>query len=222
MNNLIVLDVETGGYDENLNPITQVALQVVEPIKFKTIHYFDTFVKPYNNLTIDTDALKSTMVTMKDINSGVDVNLLLKELISAVKIANKSGRDSTKPILVGHNIGFDKKMLKYLFAYKNKDLYDYFDEESFCTMRMTKLLEAGSLKSDDVSRYTLTSCCERQGIPLKNAHGAPADVEATKQLFIVLTNRLRNAPTTDTEEPLIANSTKRKTAKQRDSFYFEI
>lgn len=180
---LAVLDVETGGKQATVNPITQFAIQIVDPLDFKILHSYDTFVKPYNNLKIEKEALDYTRVTMQQINAGIDYRELLKQIIQAVKLANKSGNGASRPVIVGHNVGFDVGFLTYLFNYANKDLNDYFSSNTLDTMTLLKMHEMGSLKNDENSRYTLTACCERMNIKLKTAHGAPADVDHTRQLL---------------------------------------
>lgn len=222
-NNYITLDVETGGKfatkDQKTgehNGITQIALRVIDPIKFRLIHSYDAFVKPYDGHTIHPDALKYTHVTMKDINNGIDVNVLTKNLVECFKIANKTGKYASAPIMIGHNLDFDKGFLEYLFGRKNKNLYDFVQPFYYDTLWLCKSTEAGQLKSDDVSRYTLTSCCERFGISLKNAHSATGDVQVTEQLFIKLLKRLQQVG--NTTESIVEE----KQSKSRDSFYFEI
>lgn len=220
-NALFVLDVETGGTKEDENPITQIAWDAIDAIDYKTLHSYSAFIKPYNNLTIQPDALSFSRVTMQEVLAGIDTNELMKTILATVKILNKSGKPQTKPVIVGHNIEFDKRFLEYLFIYKNKKLYDYFDSSSFDTLKLCKLKEGGSLKSDDNSRFTLTACCERFGIELHGAHGAPADVEATKQLMIKLINLLRNGESSSTTSSRSSakNSERRKS---RSEFFFEM
>jgi DNA polymerase III alpha subunit (gram-positive type) len=218
-NNLIVLDVETGGMLPTENPITQIAWQAIDPLKYTVLHSFDTFVKPYNNLVITPKALAASRVTMKEVNAGVDVRVVLKEFVGMVKVINKSGKGATKPIIVGHNVGFDIDFLVAMFNYLNKDLFDYTGKVPFDTLLDSKRFEAGKLKSDDINRFTLSACCERFNIPLKSAHGAPADVEATKQLFIKITDNLRNNGSTKNSS---GEQHQQKRQKQRDSFAFEI
>jgi DNA polymerase III epsilon subunit-like protein len=190
-NNLCIFDVETGGKKSEENPITEIAMQFIDPIKFKAIHTYQTYVRPYANLKIEKAALDYTRVTMKQINEGIDVKEMVKAVIAAVKVANPGGRGQSAPILVGHNVDFDVRFLSTAFTLCGKQLFDFFDPVSMCTMRMMKLMEAGKLKSEDVSRYTLTSCCERVGVKLKAAHGAMNDVNATIPLAKALILRLR-------------------------------
>lgn len=215
-NNLIVLDVETGGLDPTKSPITQVALQVLEPVKLDPTFDFDTFVQPYNNLTIDKKALESSRVSMAQVKTGVTSLELIKYLTTIFKSANKSGKDQTKPILVGHNIGFDFQFLEYLFNFHNKNLYDFIQRIAQDTIWLCRLYEM-SLKSDENSKFTLAACCDRLGIELHGAHGAPADVEATRLLFTKLIKLLRNADTTPDRGT--SNTTTRRDI--REGYYFE-
>lgn len=224
-NNYITVDVETGGRFATPDPktgehngITQISMRVIEPVRFKLLHTFDAFIKPYDNTTINPEALKYTRVTMKDINNGEDVNVVTKQIVETFKIANKGGRYPSAPILVGHNVEFDKMFLRYLFERKNKSLFDFVQVFSYDTMWLCMSAEAGKLKSDDVNRYTLTACCERFGISLKNAHNAIGDTAVTEQLFIKLLKRL-NQQEGKTKD---ATQQTEKQSKSRDSFYFEI
>ena len=71
--NYIVYDCETGGLDETKNPITQYACIVLDYKTLKEIDRFETFVKPYNDLIIEKEALDHTMVTMSDIKKGISI-----------------------------------------------------------------------------------------------------------------------------------------------------
>jgi DNA polymerase III epsilon subunit-like protein len=220
-NNLLICDTETGGREAKKNPITQITIEVVDPIEFKSLHFYETFVKPYNKLVIEPDALKASRVSMQQVNAGVDSKILLKNLILAFKAANKGGRDSSNPYFVGHNFGFDLEFLVELFAYHNQNLFDYVNKVPFDTMMLMKWLEGDSLKSTDVQRYTLTSCCERMGIELKSAHGSGADVDATKRLFYAQTNLIRNANPTHTVQRGSPTALPNTKTNHREGFHFE-
>lgn len=219
--NLCVIDCETGGLDPKQHPITQVAIDIITPVDFVSIHSYDAFVKPYNNLQITPKALESSRVAMKDINAGVDKIVLIRELIKAFKLGNKSGKGQTKLILVGHNTGFDMGFLEYFFQYMNKNLYDYVSRSFLDTMLLAKLMEVGSLKSTENQKYNLTALAERFGIKLHNAHGAPADVQVTKQVLIQILNNLRNGNNNNASRndgPVQSNTRKRA----REGFFFEM
>lgn len=213
-NCLIVLDVETGGLNYKKNPITQVAFEVIDPADLMYLDSYETFVKPYNNLEIETKALEASRVSMREIQNGIDYKLLTKNLIDKFKKANKSGKKSTRPIFVGHNFSFDIKFLEYLFDFSNLDIYEYIDGSYFDTLKLFQLYESGSLKKNENQKYNLTALTERYGIELRGAHGAMTDVKATKELFKKITAILRKGDST-TEAPKV------KERKFRDTFYFE-
>lgn len=215
MNNFFICDTETGGLDPKKHPITQICIHIVDPIKFSLLHSYDTFVKPYNNLEISPKALQVSQVTMSQINKGVDANTLMKGMINTFKIANKTGK--AKPIFVGHNSPFDLGFLEYFFKYMNQDLYKYLNKTWFDTLSLCKLFEGDSLKANENVKFNLTACCDRMGIVLHNAHGASADVEATKLLFKKLTGYLRNG----NNKNLDMKGTNNTIEKARDNFFFE-
>jgi DNA polymerase III epsilon subunit-like protein len=218
--NLAIIDCETGGLDHTQHPITQIAIDIITAVDFNTIDTYDNFVQPYNNLEVSPKALEASRVSMKQINGGVDKMILMRDLIKIFKVANKSGKGQTKTILVGHNTGFDVGFLEYFFSYMNKDLYDYVSRSFIDTMLLCKLMEAGSLKSTENQKYTLTACCDRHGIDLHGSHGAIADVNATKQLLIKILNNLRNGNSSNaSRENGATQGGVRKRA--RDSFFFE-
>jgi DNA polymerase III epsilon subunit-like protein len=191
--NLIILDTETGGYFPEKNPITEVGLVVLEPAKFKQLDTYQTYVKPYLDLTIEKDAILSTQMNISDLEAGKSFAKVAVELsVLFKKYTLKGGNRATKPILVGHNIPFDIKFLQYLFQHTiKKDLFDFIDESPIDTMRLAQLKEAGKPKSGETTKYNLMVCCERFGIKLKSAHGAMADVNATSALLVALIGVLR-------------------------------
>ena len=90
--NYIVFDCETGGLDESKNPITQYAAVILDGKTLKEIDRWETFVKPYADLVIEQEALDRTMVSMSDINSGLNV----KEFIATATEFWEAHRVKTK------------------------------------------------------------------------------------------------------------------------------
>jgi DNA polymerase III alpha subunit (gram-positive type) len=153
---------------------------------------------------------------MTEINYGVDYKVLLKQLITTFdKYTIRTSKSQYKPILVAHNADFDAGFLEVLFAYDNKDLYDYIDKVLFCTQREMERIDGYIEDKKSKLSYTLGNCCNRMGIELKNAHGAMNDVIATTELFNCIVNKMRGGT--------IDNTTKQKpkqTKKARQFFEF--
>lgn len=210
MNYYFVGDVETGGLDYTKNPITELALSVLEPKELKVVDKLQFYVKPYDGLKIDKIALEKTQVSMKDIENGYNYTKVIQELVNFSK-KYTTGRGRYKPIWVGHNFQFDWDFIQYLIALKDKSMKDLFDGTHMCTMKMMQAYEQGD-KKNEKNKYKLELCCSRMGIELKSAHGASADVDATEQLFVSLITLLRQKD--------VKNITrdKKKTVKQRSKF----
>lgn len=226
-NILVVADCETGGLDATANPITQIAATLVDPVTLRELDSFDTFVQPYGEeWEVGKEALQRTHVTMRDLQNGLPYKQACNEFIKFLKKANPTGK--TKPILVGHNIGFDVDFFTVLFYLSNKKVWDYLHPVPIDTMTEVKTIEAGQLAKDESTLYNLGACCGRFGIKLTNAHGAPADVKATVELLKVITQIKRSAyQAFRTGNTVILNNTPagkdgtvRK--KQRTNFFFEI
>lgn len=217
-NNLAIVDCETGGVDANANPITEICIEIIEPVNFEILDSYQTYIKPYDDLVITQDALDASRVSMKDVNNGIDRLKVLKKLIELSKKYN-AGRYNSLLIFVGHNFGFDIRFLEYLFNSSNKNLWDYFDRFYFDTMRLFSQLEA-PMKGSDKFKYNLTNLSERYDIKLTSAHGAAADVAVTKELFVIHQRRLRNGEQHTSE---IEQSGKRTTSgkRTRDKITFE-
>lgn len=203
MNNITILDCETGGLSKDENPITSIALLTVDSIKWKEINRFETFVKPYNDLEITQKALDYTMVTMKEINAGIDHKELVKILIEYFKSVRVNTRRRT--IIAGHNVAFDIGFIKELFRLNKKELSDYVMQNngeilSYDTMKLAELKWDGVLKSTDNQSYSLTNICKKLNIELTDAHGAMADVLATSKALKKLRNGLRSEGEVEIEE----------------------
>ena len=187
----IVFDVETGGLDEKKNPITQYAAVVLDGCTLKEIDRLETFIKPYNNLIIDPAALKATMVTMSDINSGVSI----KEFTGGVTEfwkehqATAKTREMGRLIAVGHNVPFDIRFIDYALKYMEAgSFYQYHFENIVDTFALGKL----TWGVDRAQKLNLGKCCERSKITLTDAHGAMNDVEATADLLRWYVKKLRS------------------------------
>lgn len=188
--NYIVFDCETGGLYEDKNPITQYAAVVLDGSTLKEIDRWETFVKPYDDLVIEQDALDRTMVSMSDINKGVSV----KEFISTATEFWETHRAKSKKkemgrlVPVGHNVTFDIRFLNYALSLQKKDDVEFWMYPNIIdTFSLAKL--AWGINGDE--KINLGASCERAKIRLTDAHGAMNDVEATADLLRWYMRKLR-------------------------------
>lgn len=212
----IVHDCETGGLDFAKNPITQYACVILDPSTLKEIDRFETFVKPYDDLVIEQEALEHTMVTMSDIKSGISrkkLYKLLKEFYTKYQ-ANGRYKDANRLISVGHNIPFDHDFLEYVFQTQDDSIWNYIHPNFIDTLALAKL--TWGVKGDEKIR--LGDCTTRAKIKLNDAHGAMNDVEANAELFRWFMRKLRS---TKGETAVAETKEETKRAKGQKFFEFE-
>lgn len=188
--NYVVFDCETGGFNDEENPITQIAMLTLDGTTLKEIDRYETFIKPYNDLKIGKKALEITGLSMTDINNGLRSAFAVAAISKFLKKAKGGNHPSLKPVLVGHNVPFDIGFLSYLFKYKKKDLEDFVSKTHMDTMALTKMF------NPKISSLKLGICCEEVGIDLPDAHKAMNDALATADLFRIYVKKLRNSKAT--------------------------
>lgn len=188
--NYIVFDCETGGLDETKNPITQYAAVILDGKTLKEIDRWETFVKPYSDLVIEQEALDRTMVSMSDINSGLNVKEFIAtatEFWEAHRIKTKK-REMGRLVPVGHNIPFDNRMLNWALNYlKKPNVEEWMFPNIIDTFPLAKL--AFGINGDE--KLNLGASCTNAKIKLTDAHGAMNDVEATADLLRWYMRKLR-------------------------------
>lgn len=188
--NYIVYDCETGGLDERKNPITQYACIVLDGQNLKELDRFETYIQPYNDLTIDRKALESTMVSMSDVNEGITLENFVDVLIEFYELHQVQSRfkDAGRLVPVGHNIPFDNRFLDYAFCLQKKNYWAWVHENFIDTMTLGKM--AWGVNGNEKLR--LVDCIGRAKLTLTDAHGAMNDVESTVDLFRWYVKKLRS------------------------------
>lgn len=188
--NYIVFDCETGGLDETKNPITQFAAIVLDGKTLKELDRWETYVKPYNGLIVEKDALERTMVNMSDINRGLGVKEFVEttaEFFEAHRAVTKQ-KEMGRLVPVGHNIPFDERFLNYAFGLQKKtDIYFWLFSNFIDTLPLAKL----AFGLTGAEKINLGASCERAKIKLTDAHGAMNDVEATADLLRWFMKKMR-------------------------------
>lgn len=188
--NYVVADIETGGLNWEKNPIVEVALYVLNS-NLEPICEYESLVKPYGDLILTSEAMAVHKIPLEDINKGKDVKVLVKELIDFLRPL-KVGKYA-KPVMVGHNIEkFDGPYLASVFEFCNKNLFDVIDIHFEDTMWLARKKWGNE---DQIANFQLTTCCNKAGIDLVQAHRAMSDTKATARLFEYFVNCLRSEKT---------------------------
>lgn len=185
-----VHDCETGGLDCTKNPITQYACVILDSYTLKEIDRYETFIKPYDDLVIEKEALEGTMVSMSDVKNGIPRKKFyatLKALYTSHQAKGKY-KGANRIISVGHNVTFDHGFIEYVFQSQGDSMWNYIHPNFIDTFVLAKL--TWGVKGDE--KLNLTACSERAKISLSDAHGAMNDVEATADLLRYFMKKLRS------------------------------
>ena len=198
------MDTETGGLHDkpfkdkngNLKPacaITSIAVLVIDCNSLEVIEKYETYVKRYDDATYDPIALQITGITFDILQKkGKEPYIAAKEVLDIINKYSPNKHPKFKPIIVGQNIKFDIGMLTTFFQrFLKVDFSNLFQEESFDTIRLAQLKHFQGLQDCDL-KFNLQSICDRENIPLFDAHGALADTKATAQLFIKFAKALKS------------------------------
>lgn len=185
-----VLDCETGGLYKEKNPITQFAAIILDGCTLKEKDRWETFVKPYDGLVIEKQALQHTMVSMSDINSGISKKQFAETAKRwfAMHQAKTKIAEMGRLIMVGHNVlSFDRPFLDACFAEFGWSCDDYFFPGGIDTLPIAKL--AWGIKGDE--KINLGACLGYAKLKLTDAHGAMNDVEGNADLLRWFMRKLR-------------------------------
>ena len=192
--NYIVYDNETGGLSWQKNPITEIALVVLDGSTLAEKEKYTNFIRPYNGLEYNPQALKITGITMNQINSGVETKQIVEDLIQLFLKYTNGTRIKQRPILVAHNgDNFDIDFVKFIFEFNKKNLYDYIERHLEDTMWLAR--NAWQSEEEEL-KYNLEACCQKANVSLVDAHRAMNDVEATAELFRFFMRKMRNSSPT--------------------------
>lgn len=193
--NLIVLDIESGGFIPSQNPLTQIAFKIIDNITFEEKASFVSLIKPYDEkLYISKGAMQLNGITKELCEKK---GKPLKEVLDEVCEIWKSAKISYyQPILVGHNISFDQMFLQYVFDFcygngtgKNGlcKLYDYIQLSSIDTMQLARMVWI----NNELPNFKLETIGEFLGTINSNEHQADADVDQTVAVVKNLILRMR-------------------------------
>ena len=200
----LVLDFETGGFSAVKNPITQVALVLVDGFSLQKKKIYSNYVKPYdNNLVYEQSALDFTHITMnKLIEKGVELKQVCLDLEQIFKESVTSSGDKYLSLIVGQNIIFDIPFLldickrtkvnlaKYVANIYKKENTDEYYPQYFDTLPLS-LLKFGN--DENITTLNLGTICKLNEIELNEAHNARYDTIATADVFIKYAKLLRNS-----------------------------
>jgi len=178
----VVVDIETGGFDEKLNPLLEICAIIVgiKDNKFypkQTLHFH---LNPFTNCEINPAAIKFNGIDIDNpFRGAVSEKNALKQIFKAI---NKEliEQKCTRSILVGHNAFFDLGFLKS--ATNRTKLKTPFHQFS--------TIDTVSLGALVYGQTVLAKLVEVAKIEWENdkAHSALYDTQKTTELFCKIFN----------------------------------
>lgn len=214
-NNFVIFDFETSGVNLGLNDanaVTEIALLSIDGGSLKQITEYQSLIAPYKSDAIyDDKAAKVSGISFDLVaEEGVDIREVAEQTIVHFEKTNNRQEKSPglKPVLVGHNVGFDINALHHLLYYGFKgtttdyqkelervlhgrrDFYGNFQPSYMDTWSLFKSWFQGDKELLD---YKLGTVMEKLGIDLNNAHRAMNDVVSTTEGFRKVLSNLRSS-----------------------------
>jgi len=210
-NYIVCIDFETGGLDPRTHAITQIGMEILDPLTLKSIKTYSDYIKPYpkkerssgkvkklvsknkkeENYLYDEKALSYTNITMDLLEEkGKPIQVVLENAINVLKEANPSGSRNYKPILLGQNFGFDTGFLQHMFEYGKEGLNkyvttykDYYGNYQPVYMDTQYLSRQYFSENSRVTSVKLGLVSDELGVELIESHNALNDVKATSEIF---------------------------------------
>lgn len=179
----VVVDLETGGFDPEINPILEMAAVQVrfQGDRLTVADRWQRAVHPYPGGVLNPAALKVTGIDPLDpAREAVTEAEALRELFRLVRQALKR-ETCQRAILVAHNAAFDQQFLNRAVA-RTQVKRNPFHPFSF--------IDTASLAAVAYGHTVLSEACARAQITFdrERAHRALYDAERTAELFCAVVN----------------------------------
>lgn len=190
-----------GSFVRYITPYHQKAIAGVNKKRKVLKSKYDEPTEPM--MDYEQKALEYSAITMDMLyNQGVDIAEVAQGVIQFIQdtTPEKTPRNM-KPFIIGQNIGFDEGFFCQLMEYggQMKEVQkllrghvDYYGNWHPLTLDTILLGQLALSHRPDINSYKLELMCENLGIELDDAHDADADVAATANVAIVLSQRMRS------------------------------
>lgn len=179
----VVLDLETGGFDPDTNPLLEIAAVLVrfQGDRLVPADRWRRNVHPYPGAAMNPAALKVTGIDPQDPGrQALGEAEALRELFKFVRKAMKE-ESCQRAILVAHNASFDQQFLNRAVA-RTQIKRNPFHPFSF--------IDTASLAAVAYGHTVLSEACARAdiGFDQEQAHSALYDASRTAELFCSVVN----------------------------------
>lgn len=179
----VVVDLETGGFDCEKNPILEIAIQLID---FSDDQYvlgesYRHHIDPFEGLELNQESLDFLKLDLNHpLRVSVDEKTALNDLFKIIN-KHKNFYDCSRAILVGHNAFFDHSFI--LEACKRNNIR----KSPFHPFSLIDTVSLGVLATQQT---VLARICKELEIDYDNdeAHSAAYDAKVTAEVFCSIIN----------------------------------
>ena len=183
----VVVDIETGGFDPELNAILEIAITLIEEHdnNFVVGETYRHHIIPFKNLIIEKKSLEFTKIKLDHpLRNAIDEKDAIKDIFKIInKVKNKY--ECSRAILVGHNAHFDKSFLDAAIKRNN------IKRTPFHKFSVIDTVSLGVLAT---GQTVLARICDKLEIDYDDdqAHSAAYDTLVTAKVFCSIVNGYDN------------------------------
>ena len=180
----VVVDIETGGFDPDINAILEIAITLIEEEKGILVPG-DTFrhhINPFEGSIVEKESLEFTKIKLDHpLRNAIEESEALNNLFKIINKA-KNKYECSRAILVGHNAHFDKSFLDSSVN-RNK-----INKTPFHKFSVIDTVSLGVLAT---GQTVLARICDELSIDYDNdeAHSAAYDTKVTAEVFCSIINK---------------------------------
>lgn len=168
-NRYVVVDLEATSTGSKAK-IIQVGIVVIEDGKI--VDHYTTDVNPHEPL--DAHIKELTGLTDQRLAQAPDFSQVTRKIFDLVKDG----------IFVAHNVQFDANLLAENLFFEGYELRN----------PRVDTVELAQVFFPELEKYSLPILCQELGIPLKHAHTALSDAQATAELLLFLREKMAQLP----------------------------
>lgn len=168
-NRYVVVDLEATSTGSKAK-IIQVGIVVIEDGKI--VDHYTTDVNPHEPL--DAHIKELTGLTDKRLAQAPDFSQVARKIFDLVEDG----------IFVAHNVQFDANLLAENLFFEGYELRN----------PRVDTVELAQVFFPELEKYSLPILCQELGIPLKHAHTALSDAQATAELLLFLREKMAQFP----------------------------
>tara|TARA_B000000557_G_C20687807_1_gene405980 strand:- start:37 stop:621 length:585 start_codon:yes stop_codon:yes gene_type:complete len=183
----VVVDIETGGFDPELNAILEIAITLIEENdnKFVVGETYRHHIIPFENSIIEKESLEFTKIKLDHpLRNAIEEKDAIKDIFKIInKVKNKY--ECSRAILVGHNAHFDNSFLDAAIKRNN------IKRTPFHKFSVIDTVSLGVLAT---GQTVLARICDKLEIDYDNdqAHSAAYDTLVTAKVFCSIVNGYDN------------------------------